>query len=536
MKTRLHTLIFRALLMAVLMAAALPASGYDFMVDSIEYESLSNTTVKAVALTHTTPIQELIFPDKVNNKSVVRIEFPYDHTIGKFAPGAILRLPNQLQSIGNYSFRNTTISQIYFNPNLKEIEESAFLKNPVVELDFPKSLTKIGTSAFYECTNLVRVNFPADSKLTDIDQLAFSDTQIEELVLPDSCRRIDSNAFQRCYKLRKVVLPAGLKNLGRYLVFMTNVDTLHLYAPSPQLAAIWVSSEAFVANRAVVVHIPVGVMSLFENSSWNFYQLVEDASCGNSHVVSVVNKTPELGNITIQGGTFYKDGKWLVNDGCNATIKLEPAERNRLWYCLVDGNDCTPHFDSDGNLPITNVVENVSVEVGFLSHTQQTVPFIIKQTDGGSLTLNVYENEPLKLNIKADEGWSINSVTLNGKDITKKLDGYGDLTIRKVNGAIVVGTTEVDEAAGDTPIMAFVAFENEESSISKIDDGTKLKVLGMKDGLRIENLAPGQMATVTDIAGRVIRTLKGDGNVITLELPSNIYLINSNGVTVKIAI
>lgn len=537
MKTTLHTItrVARQLLLCTLLTTTALVTRANYVVDSVEYESMGSGTVKTIALHHTSPIHELTFPNRVSNKNVIRIEFPYNHTVGKFAPGATLTLPSQLRSIGSYAFTNTTISKINFNSTLKEIEEAAFMNAPVEELDFPASVTSIGQSAFYGCNSVMRITFPANSKLTEIKQLAFSDTQIEELVLPDSCKLIEGNAFQRCSRLRKVVLPVGLKKLGNYLVFMTDVDTLHLYARTPLLAAMWASPQAFAAQKAVVVHIPVGVMSLFQNSSWKAYQLKEDAACGNFHVVSVVNKTPEVGNITLEGATPYKEGMWVVDDNGSVTIKLNTDQENHPWYCLVNGEDWSWKVDDQGMLTIPNVTQDIAVETGFISNTA-LVPFVIKQANGGSLTFMVYNNEPLKLNIKADEGWSIHSVTLNGKDITRKLDGYGDLTIRKVNGIIVVGGTQVDEAADDEPIDAFVAFDNEESSIQAVDDGTKLKVLGMRGGLRIENLAPGQVATVTDIAGRVMATVTGTGSAITLQLPSNIYLISSNGVTVKIAI
>jgi hypothetical protein len=535
MKTKLHTTrVARLLLLAILMTTTAFFARANFVVDSIEYESLGSSA-KVVALLHTNPIEELTIPSRVNNKSVTEISFPWQHTLGKFAPYAVLSLPNQLKTIGDYSFRKTTISTINFNPNLIYIGENAFGETQVIELVFPRKLTTIERYAFYECNNLETIFFPSDSKLNSIGEGAFSGSQIEEVILPDACETIDMWAFQRSSKLRKVVLPINLKNL-KYDAFMTEVDTLHVYVNSALLSTANVSSSGFIAKKAVIVHIPMGTLSLFQNSAgWTINTLVEDVSCGNNHVVKIENKTPELGSVAMPDATFYKNDMWLVNDGGQAVIELSPIEGNCSWYCIVNGEDMTPFIDSENKLLLTNVTQDVNVEIGFAPQ-DAFVPFIIKQTDGGSLTLKVYNNEPLKLNIKADDGWTINSVTLNGKDITRKLDGYGDLTIRKVNGAIVVGTSEVAEADVDDPITAFIAFANQESSISNVEVGENIKVLGMVGGLRIENLAKGQVAKVTDISGRIVKTVTGNGETITLELPSNIYLINSNGVTVKIAI
>jgi hypothetical protein len=149
----------------------------------------------------------------------------------------------------------------------------------------------------------------------------------------------------------------------------------------------------------------------------------------------------------------------------------------------------------------------------------------------------------LKLNFTPDPGWWIHSITINGKDITKKLDGYGDVTIRKVNGEIIVGShglnaTNIGQEEDDdnTPFTAYIAFEKQNDAINSVLDDQGMKVYGHKGGLRIMQATEGSSINIYDTAGHLLISTVSDGSALDFDLPSGIYIITGDGKTVKIAI
>lgn len=73
----------------------------------------------------------------------------------------------------------------------------------------PKTIRRIGQSAFRDCTLLERVEWPAT--IDTIGSYAFyMDYSLEKAVLPDSMKYIGWYAFALCDRLREVRMPAGL--------------------------------------------------------------------------------------------------------------------------------------------------------------------------------------------------------------------------------------------------------------------------------------------------------------------------------------
>jgi hypothetical protein len=188
------------------------------------------------------------------------------------------------------------------------------------------------------------------------------------------------------------------------------------------------------------------------------------------------------------------------------------------------------------------VNEETEIYISFNSPSTFT-PFTIKQAGSGHIDLQVYHNEPLKLNVTPDNGWVINSVTVNGIDITKKLDGNGDFTIYRVNGGIVVGSapnrvpipSSAVSTAGDE-LTTFVAFEKSTDSVNELFSTGTIKVYGSEGQLRIEGVNKGETVRVYDTAGRLVAQTTGDGGWLTINVPSGIYLVQSGNTTIKIII
>ena len=528
-----------------------------FVVDSVGYcnDTFRGFNTAAVDLQFKTPVDELIFPDSVvgptlhgyveghNYKWRVVSVMPY-HATGALADNATVTLPQFCERVTN--FKDTKVGTINFNANLKTIGDMAFARCTMLKsLYIPASVSNINTSAFYECSGIEKVEWEAGSQLTRISQLAFGNTSISEVTLPDNCKTIDGWAFQ-VTPMRKVVLPRNFETIYGN-AFLSTADTLHVYVQNCLASTKTVyggsSSSSFSARKKVIIHIPVGTLRAFQQvPTWASYQLEEDEAMGCEHLIDVTVQRPDSGTVDIVGATQLRPGLWTTSDRNDITIKCKPIAGNEVFYCTVDGVDVTDQFNSDWELTIPAVDHDIEVYIGF-ARVKTYVPLVLKQDVDNNVTVLVYNKEPLKLNFKPDPGWWIHSITINGKDITKKLDGYGDVTIRKVNGEIIVGShglnaTNIGQEEDDdnTPFTAYIAFEKQNDAINSVLDDQGMKVYGHKGGLRIMQASEGSSINIYDTAGHLLISTVSDGSALDFDLPSGIYIITGDGKTVKIAI
>ena len=78
---------------------------------------------------------------------------------------------------------------------LRKIEENAFRKSGLTEVQIPASVRIIGESTFYNCDNLSKVTFTENSQLREIESCAFYNTRLTEIYIPASVQNIGFDAF-----------------------------------------------------------------------------------------------------------------------------------------------------------------------------------------------------------------------------------------------------------------------------------------------------------------------------------------------------
>lgn len=92
------------------------------------------------------------------------------------------------------------------------VGDKAFENSLITNINFPKTLTLIGESAFYKCKNIASITL--NEGLENIGKKAFMDTPLTALHFPSTLQIIHDEAFRNCY-VYGLKFNAGLKFIGK---------------------------------------------------------------------------------------------------------------------------------------------------------------------------------------------------------------------------------------------------------------------------------------------------------------------------------
>ena len=188
----------------------------------------------------------------INNSKLREIELP--EGIIEIGYGAFnnckdlsgINLPSGIDSISGYSFENTKYlnnikpdeygckyvdnillasennngsSIIHIKAGTRLIAEQVFEnRKDIEEVYIPKSVETICAEAFFQCSNLRKVDFEDDIKLKEINYFTFVGcSKIENIDLPDSLKAIYAYSFGDC-SFTKIKIPENVEYLDSYAI------------------------------------------------------------------------------------------------------------------------------------------------------------------------------------------------------------------------------------------------------------------------------------------------------------------------------
>lgn len=161
---------------------AINASAYDFEVDGIYYNIISNVDLTV----------------EVTNKHKGSFDRNYSYSGSVVVPDMV-----------RYENKNYSVVRIGYSAFGGDYNDSG---SDVTEVVLPETIEEIRSCAFCNCRKLLKINMPEN--LNIIGGYAFYSTQLATLVIPDCCTAIGFSAFEGCGNLRMIVLGKGLKNIG----------------------------------------------------------------------------------------------------------------------------------------------------------------------------------------------------------------------------------------------------------------------------------------------------------------------------------
>ena len=153
-------------------------------------------------------------------------------------PLSTVTLPRSMTRIGTSAFSGSGISSVVFSDSITSIGDYAFFDCPkITSMVIPEGITAIDNNAFHFCSNLTSITLP--QSLTSIGENAFAAcSSLTEVVIPQGVTSIGKAAFLSCSMLEKVTIPASTEDLGR-LLFMSCPENLTVIVEPGSAAEAW---------------------------------------------------------------------------------------------------------------------------------------------------------------------------------------------------------------------------------------------------------------------------------------------------------
>ena len=175
-------------------------------------------------------------------------------------------IPDSVTRIGGSAFANcSSLSRLVIPNSVTSIGESAFWHCfSLSSLVIPNSVTSVGKWAFEGCISLGSLVIP--DGVTSIGDGAFRDcSSLTSLVIPDGVTSIGDNAFRHCSSLRSIVIPDSVTSIGGY-AFLDCKSLTSLVIPDSVTS---IGDNAFrdcCSLKSLV--IPNSVTSIGESAFW----------------------------------------------------------------------------------------------------------------------------------------------------------------------------------------------------------------------------------------------------------------------------
>ena len=222
-----------------------------------------------------------------------------------------------------YSYTGTAdeviIPDYYNGYPVKKINSRAFESKTMSSVKLPETLTEIGGSAFYKCTNLEKIEFP-DSMETLFGASAFYGcTALKEVTFGDNLKSISSQAFIHCTALEAIYLPDSVTTINMS-AFMecSNLKKVtggkNLTSISSQAFNRCTSLESFVVGDKVE---SIGINAF--SSCYNLKKITMGASLKSID-------SSALAHCTSLEELYFKPGLEIIGDsairGCSSLEKI----------------------------------------------------------------------------------------------------------------------------------------------------------------------------------------------------------------------
>lgn len=448
--------------------------------------------------------------------------------------------PESVVDLGAQIFYSSGIASFEFPKSMTVIPQGMFGEcDYLTEITIPSTITTIGGGAFRYCDNLSVVNIAESvtriegsafdyckslkeiilpAQLNFIGERAFGDCDsLEKIEIPSKVNKIEEYAFANCDLLKEIIIPHETAIVGQYMLSgCPNLESVHYQrAILPGIDGLANYPKIVDANNNCTLYVPRGAKATYEASAvWNNFMAIEEEDVPNVYYELSAKVVKGSGSVLIgEENIVYNKVDTLL--GSAVTVVFTPADGYMVEVVLCNGEDITAELSETLQYEIASVEANYVFEVYY---KERPVALHLVSGQGGSIDLTIEKGARFTCNFKPEEGWRVNTVLFNGRDVTaewSEADGY---------------TTP--QLTAESTLS--VSFELMNSIVNQVS--SRMKAYSKERGvLTIEGLTAGEQIDIYTADGKLMESVESPSTMVTVELPADaVYVVTAASGTIKV--
>lgn len=438
-----------------------------------------------------------------------------------------------VQYISDYMFYGGVAvdGTLYLPENIKSIGSNAFDGGHKVDTIIAHGVERVELEAFESCTDLKVIDMP---NLTYIGSGAFIEcTALTEYVIPQGVATVGAYAFGQCTSLTKVTIPNSIVSFGENEYYSTTKG--QIFSGCTNLKNIFVNASVpftldennFDALTYVnaTLHVPTQSLQAYQTTSpWsNFFNIVGDVTEIDSVCsINITGCSTKYGGYVVIDGTQYSERNNNLSCKIGDVITItfvaygDDEEAYELGKVKVNGVDVSNQIQNN-TLSLT-ISGNTTIDIDWDYAEPDPTLLTIKQAENGCVQLEVSKWDTYKFHIVPSENWQIHTVTYNGNDITNNISN---------------GIVKLSDISADSELN--ITFMAEITGTNNVQE-CKTKVYGSNGCIVVKDAKSNDNISIYTEQGLLVKKEKVNSNNTTINLPKGLYIVQTNGITVKVLI
>lgn len=405
-----------------------------------------------------------------------------------------IKVPEYVERFGKYSMSGcSALESINFPSSLTVIDAHALSSSAIMDVELPSQVFELGNGCFNEIPTLI----------------SFRWDPAAESVLP-------MNALSYCGQLQSIELGENVTYYDYYsLGNLASLNSMTIMATVPPR----LDPDAINGDlKDVVLTVPKGSLDFYKSAEvWKNLRFGDYKEVVTSIAVESI--------LLDCSKTQLKPGESVI---INATVLPANADNHSILWSSSDNS--VVDVDQSGRVTArgegsaiikAKSVSNSSVcglitfDVKKDDPVEEFVSLQIKTYKAGSVGLRLKKGERALIEILPEDGYEVESVTMDGEDVTDMLKGFM-LTTNPINKPTVLRVVlkKAGSAVAVNPI-----------------EMNKFRVIPGDGILKISGLADSEFVEVYKMDGALLKRISEDCEII---VDKGVYIIrrtNSNGLS-----